>query len=98
MPHKIKKSELVYDDYKWTAKADHDNPKYIGGTDHAELNRTEGYEMLYFMNSLIHTWGWTVGSSHASKKLEIIIRTKVPSSIRTHTGIMNWIAANYPTI
>jgi hypothetical protein len=61
MPHKIKKSELVYDDYKWTAKADHDNPKYIGGTDHAELNRTEGYEMLYFMNSLIHTWGWTVG-------------------------------------
>jgi hypothetical protein len=51
------KDQMVYKDYKWSARADHDNPKIIGGTDHAELNRTEGYEMLYFINSLAKTWG-----------------------------------------
>lgn len=45
------KAEMLYDDgkyYKWSAKADHDNPYYTKGTDHSELNRTEGYEVLYF--------------------------------------------------
>jgi hypothetical protein len=42
-----KRSDMVYQDYKWQARADHDNPKIIGGTDHSELNRSEGYEILY---------------------------------------------------
>jgi hypothetical protein len=41
-----------------SAQADHDNPKIIHGTDHTELNRTEGYEMLYFINSLARSWDW----------------------------------------
>ena len=53
-----KKSDMVFTDYQWTAKADHDNPKIIGGADRSELNRTEGYEMLYFLNSLAHSWQW----------------------------------------
>jgi len=76
---------MYYNDFKWTARADHDNPKIIGGTDHAELNRTEGYEMLYFIKSLAKTWGWADNSPIASyQHLERIIRTEVPSNIRTH--------------
>jgi len=91
------KNQMVYQDYKWSARADHDNPKIIGGTDHAELNRTEGYEMLYFMNSLAKTWKWN-DSLTSYQNLEKIIRQKVPSNIRTHGGIMNWIASNYTQI
>jgi hypothetical protein len=44
------RSQMLYNDgyYKWTAKADHDNPYYRKGADHSEINKTEGYEVLYF--------------------------------------------------
>ena len=90
------KSDMVYNDYKWSAKADHDNPKITGGTDHAELNRTEGYEMLYFINHLATKWNWSETNKLANmKELEKIIRTEVPSSIRSHTKIADWISTNY---
>jgi hypothetical protein len=90
---------MVYEDYKWVARADHDNPKIIGGTDHSELNRSEGYEMLYFINSLAKTWGWTNTAPLSSfQHLEKIIRTEVPSSTRTHVGIKEWIASHYKNI
>lgn len=37
------KSQMVYTDYKWTARADHDDPKFIGAQESAMLNRSEGY-------------------------------------------------------
>jgi hypothetical protein len=92
------KSQMVYSDYKWSAREDHDNPKIIGGTDHAELNRTEGYEMLYFINSIAKTWDWNAAQLSSYQNLEKIIRTTVPSNIRTHSGIMNWISSNYKHI
>ena len=92
------KEEMLYNDYKWTAKADHDNPKIIGGTDHSELNRTEGYEMIYFINSLAKTWDWKNPPVESYRHLEEIIRIKVPSNIRTHSGINYWICSNYKNI
>ena len=89
---------MVYGDYKWFARADHDNPKIIGGTDHSELNRTEGYEMLYFINSLAKTWNWSGNLLSAFQHLEKIIRTEVPSSTRTHAGIKAWIESHYKNI
>jgi hypothetical protein len=92
------KANMVYTDYKWNARADHDNPKIIGGTDHAELNRTEGYEMIYFINSLAKTWNWNNDSLNSYRRLEKIIREQVPSNIRTHSGIKEWISAKYSSI
>ena len=91
------KNNMVYDDYKWSARADHDNPKIIGGNDSAQLNRTEGYEMLYFINSLAKSWKWN-DSLTSYQKLEKIIRNDVPSGTRTHSGIKAWIEANYKSI
>jgi len=90
-----KKSNLVYDDYKWKAKDDHDDPKFIHRPDSSELNRTEGYEMLYFINYCSRVWNWASDDIVAMQKLEKTIRTKVPSHIRTHTGIKEWIQANF---
>jgi len=88
---------MVYDDYKWSARADHDNPKIIGGNDSAQLNRTEGYEMLYFINSLAKSWNWN-DSLNSCQRLERIIRNIVPSTTRTHSGIKAWIEARYAEI
>ena len=91
------KNDMVYLDYKWTAKADHDNPKIIGGNDHSELNRTEGYEMLYYIRSLAKSWDWKDDAIKACQKLEKTIRIKVPESYRTHSGIKVWIENNFKT-
>ncbi len=93
---KYQKSQMIYSNYKWTAKADHDNPKIIGAQDSALLNREEGYEMLYFINSLALTWKWEDNLT-SLQKLERIIKTEVPSNIRKHSEIKNWIQQHYKT-
>lgn len=93
----FKRSDMAYN-YKWTAASDHDNPKIISGTDHYQLNREEGYEMLYFIRSLAKSWNWSADHLESAKKLEIIIKEKVPTNIRTHSGIKAWIEANYKQI
>lgn len=91
------KSQMVYSDYKWTARADHDNPKFIGAQEAAMLNRQEGYEMLYFINSLALTWKWNDNLA-SRQNLERIIKEKVPSNIRTHGAIKTWLTENYKEI
>lgn len=86
---------MVYKDYKWTAAADYDNPKVISGNDHSELNRTEGYEMLYFIRSLAKSWDWKDEAIRACQKIERTIRMYVPATIRTHSAIKQWIETNY---
>lgn len=93
-----KKENMVFKDYKWTARADHDNPQIIAGSDAALLNREEGYEMLYFINSLAKSWNWQPSTNISSyQHLEKIIKTEVPSTTRSHSKIKAWIEANYKT-
>ena len=94
------RSDMLYDNgnyYKWTAKADHDNPYYIKGTDYSELNRTEGYEVLYFINHLGSKF-WTSPNLVDYQKIEKIIRYDVPSNIRTHKKIESWIVENWSKV
>jgi hypothetical protein len=97
-----KKSEMLYDDgkyYKWNAVADHDNPYYTKGTDHSELNRTEGYEVLYFINH-IGVKHWTANPPNLAvyNKIERMIRYSVPSDSRTHKKIADWIISNWSIV
>lgn len=94
----FKKSEMLYEDdvyYKWLAKAGHDNPYYTKGADHSELNRTEGYEVLYFINHLNKTlWKKPPGTA-ACQKMEKMIRYVVPKDIKTHKKMETWIVSNW---
>lgn len=92
------RSQMVYKDYKWNARAGHDNPRFIGAQERAMLNRSEGYEMLWFINSLAKTWSWTNISQSSYQHLERIIRENVPGDIRTHNEIRKWIASRYDQI
>lgn len=85
--------QMLYDDgnyYKWNAKADHDNPYYTKGTDYSELNRTEGYEILYFINH-IGAKNWNNPDLEIYRKIERMIRYSVPSTDRTHAKVESWI-------
>lgn len=92
---------MLFDDgkhYKWIAKEDHDNPYYTKGTDHSELNRTEGYEVLYFINHLVaKRWSSPVNLA-TYQKIERMIKNNVPSNIRTHKKIEDWIITNWSAV
>ena len=91
-------SDMLYDDgvyYKWTAKADADNPYYKKGDEWHKLNRTEGYEVLYFINHL-GTKLWEETPNIATyQKVERMIRHKVPAKLKGHLEIENWIVDNW---
>ena len=90
-------SQMLYKNenyYKWTAADDKDNPYYKWGADHSELNRTEGYEVLYFINQLANN-RWVYVNLSTYQKIEKMIRYNVPSNIRTHKKIEDWIISNW---
>ena len=95
------RSQMLYDDgiyYKWSARADHDNPYYTGGTDYSELNRTEGYEVLYFINHLGDKFWPGRANLPVYQKIEKMIRYSVPSNIRTHKQIADWMISNWKNV
>lgn len=92
------KANMLYDDYTWTTKYTDDDPRVRGEPDSTLLARTEGWEMLYFINTCAKKWEWKAGSTSSMQNLEKIIRTKVPGSIRSQKGIKTWIEANYKEI
>ncbi|MDQ0594019.1 hypothetical protein QFZ37_002388 [Chryseobacterium ginsenosidimutans] len=88
----ITKSDLYFTDYSWTAISP-DNPKVTGEPDSTLLNRSEGYEILYFINKLCDGWNFTDKSS--ATKIEKMIRYEVPTDIHSQQNIKNWISENW---
>lgn len=93
------KNEMVYEEqYKWTANANHDNPHVRDGKEGMELNRSEGYEMLDFINALAKDWKWENVDLSSYRNLERIIKNQVPHHIHKHEEIKRWIELNYRAI
>lgn len=92
-------SEMLYNDgeyYKWNARADHDNPYYRHGSDATLLNRTEGYEILYFINHMgVKHWTADPANTATYQKIERMIRYSVPGNMRSHKNVADWIVANW---
>lgn len=90
------RSQMQYDNgyYKWSAQADHDNPYYRHGADYSEINKTEGYEVLYFLNH-IGAKHWNGTPSLATyQKMEYILRYYVPAK-STHKKAADFIVNNW---
>ncbi len=90
----FQKSQMLYDDgeyYKWTAKAAHDNPYYTKGIDHSELNSTEGYEVLYFINHFCDKHINKPINLSTYQYVERLIKEKIPPTLKTHKKVADWI-------
>lgn len=93
--------QMLYDDgkyYKWDAKMDNDNPYYTHGKDHSEMNKTEGYEVLYFINHLGRNFWETAPNTATFQKVERMIKESIPGNIRTHKAKEQWIIKNWNNV
>lgn len=84
------KSEMLYNDYKWQAKAAVDNPYYTKGIDYSEINKAEGYEVLYFLNHIGKKCWSNEPDVTTYQKMERILRTAVPAK-STHKEAEDFI-------
>ena len=89
---------MVFFDYTWDEKRRNNEVKSIGVNEQAELDRSEGFEMLNYINSLAKTWGWETDNMSSFRQLERIIRKEVPEDIQTHADILTWLQDNYTNI
>jgi hypothetical protein len=91
-----KKADMVYKDYKESARADHDNPNYRGGTDHKEINKTELFEVVPFIENYAHVEISASPAVSIYQKIEKLLR-KAPAK-STHKEAREWIKKNWNTI
>ncbi|WP_395062052.1 hypothetical protein [Flavobacterium sp.] len=89
------KNDLFYTDYQWTIYAS-DSPKLSGKLDATKFNKNEGFEVLYFINKLIHLWDFT--KQESCIKIERILREHLPKSVITQEDTATWVQINWKTI
>lgn len=87
----LKKSDLQYNYPPGIAASD--DPAKRGVPDSSLLNRHEWYEVLYFINKFANDCG--KGSSEIAKKAERLLHTAVPTTLRSHVHIQDWLIRNW---
>ena len=87
------RSDLQFD-YFWTSKDGRNNPYYVDGRHHSDLNRSEGHEVLYFINHYAKINGWSGTYLKDFHKLEQMLNN-CPKNIRTHARVEAWIKENW---
>ncbi|ARW84547.1 hypothetical protein [Aeromonas salmonicida] len=91
----LKKSDLNYEDYSWTAVPGDDPSKRVEDAD--RFSRKEGYEVLYLLNSL-------TGENNKDLAIktrlvcEWMIHEKLPSNIQGRAKVISWLVNNYESL
>jgi hypothetical protein len=78
--------------YSWTAMSG-DDPRVSGLPDSTLLNRHEGYEVLYFINTMASVHGLTAKAD--GLKIERMLAA-VPPNLRSRENVKIWIEQNWP--
>ena len=66
----VKKSDLQSDKYKYTWNRDLGDGEYTGIQDRIRIDKDEGYEVLYFIKTLMNKHGLkTLGDAHKIEDL-----------------------------
>ena len=91
----IKKSDLKYTDYSWTAVTGDDPTKTVEDAD--RFSRNEGYEVIRLLNSLKGTGGVDL-LIETRQICEWMVHEKLPSTIQGRAKVKSWIVQNYPEL
>ncbi len=86
-----KKEEMIYHDYYWGMVYEAIDPHISGEFDDTVLRRTAGKELLYFVNRYGSTWQGNGDVTESFRKLEKMIRDKVPQTVKTQQDVKKWI-------
>ena len=87
----LKKSDLQYE-YA-DSSTEGDDPSKRGTPDKDLLNRSEGYEILYFCNKFANIHG--SGDKDIALRAERLIQESVPGEFHSHTHIDKWLYDNW---
>lgn len=88
------RSQMYFNDYRWNARSERDDPRVTGEPDSTLLDRNEGYEVVYFVNKMGERNFNSQVSIANYQKIERMIRN-CPGSIRSQEGIRDWIIRNW---
>lgn len=77
--------------YSWSTDGG-DNPKLRGEPDSSLLDRTEGYEVLYMIRSIMIRRG--LATTDYGRKIERMIHA-CPTSLRSQLNVKEWIDTNW---
>jgi hypothetical protein len=91
----LSSQDLIYT-YSWNAIAP-DNPHFTGSPDSDLLNRREGYEVIKFINhfSATHKIAERSLTKADALKVERMIHTALPGTVRSHTKVTEWIRSHW---
>lgn len=88
------RSEMYFKDYRWDARSENDDPRVRRQPDSTLVDRTEGYEVLYFVNSCAYSWWNEPINIQSFQKIERLLR-RAPSNLRSHGNLKTWIVNNW---
>ncbi len=94
----LKKSDLQFN-YPPSATPG-DDPSLRFSPDSDLLNRSEWYEVLYFVNKFANektTTPTMQNQVYVAKKAERLIHRYLPSDYRSHSRVETWLLANWET-
>ncbi|ABQ03950.1 hypothetical protein [Flavobacterium johnsoniae] len=72
---KFTKKDLHFKDYSWAADGG-DNPHYKGDLDKEKVDKTEGYEVVYFCNDFLVTYDKELTKENF-QKIERLLREEL---------------------
>ncbi|MGX8286482.1 hypothetical protein [Xanthomonas oryzae] len=87
----VTKKDLQFQ-YSWTA-IHPDDARVTGIPDSTFLNRSEGYEVLAFLNWLATTNKWI--DKDPALKAERMIKNHLPGTIRSRANVWQWLVDNW---
>jgi 5'-3' exonuclease len=93
----FEKSQLRYNDgkrFKWDKPADVYSPFYTSGEGDTKFDRTNGNEVLYFINHLFRDFEEEPTLSHYLKAEEMIV-FDLPQWKKSHKNAAEWIFKNW---
>ncbi|KHT40174.1 hypothetical protein [Pectobacterium brasiliense] len=91
----MKKSDMLYDDYSWTAVPGDDPTKTTEDRD--RFSRKEGYEVLDLINAFKYDNGNQVSLSD-QKVIEWMIHEELPSNLQGKKKVNAWIVENFASL
>lgn len=81
--------------YRYNWKADGgDNPRYTGYLDQIRVDKTEGYEVLYFCNRFLETHNVTETLTNF-RRVETLLKSTPASLIILRTELYGFIESNW---
>lgn len=88
---RMKKADLLLKDYSWKALGD--DPKNKNKTERTQINRKQGYEVLYFINYFLEKY--LLKEPQTGRKIEQMLRHQVPATMKDRKAIEMWLVDNW---